>query len=304
MLLTNLPDTLRSGGCRVEVDPGFATRGQGQLAGVKAIMCHHTGSVSANTWKVVRDGRAGLQGLLSQLVLERDGLWRVLGSGQAWHAGTGGPLLGIPTNSANAWTIGIEAVSAGIAQGDWTAAQLAEYPRGVAALCRRYGLTEQQVIFHKTWAPGRKVDLAGWPGDLPAFRAAVARHLVAPAPRPPAPTPTEDVMNPEQNRLLVELHQQLVTGPDPGRWGWDAWPGGSRRADGAPDRFTTIDYLRKANQAMEDLRRDVAALRAAVANVPAATQTSPPQLTAADHDAIARRVLALLTEHPLTPKGT
>lgn len=30
----------------------------------------------------------------------------------------------------------------------------------------------------------------------------------------------------------------------------------------------------------------------------------PPQLTAADHDAIARRVLALLTEHPLTPKGT
>ena len=180
MFLTDLPDTLRRAGCRVEVDPGFATRGQGALAGVKAIVCHHTGSVSANTWKVVRDGREGLRGLLSQLVLERDGLWRVLGSGQAWHAGSGGPLLGIPINSANSWTVGIEAVSAGTAKGDWTAAQLTEYPRGVAALCRRYGLTEQQVIFHKTWAPGRKVDLAGWPGDLPAFRASVRSHLATP----------------------------------------------------------------------------------------------------------------------------
>jgi hypothetical protein len=177
VLLTDLPDALRSGGCRVEVDPGFATRGQGALASVKAIMCHHTGSVSANTWKVVRDGREGLRGLLSQLVLERDGLWRVLGSGQAWHAGSGGPLLGIPINSANSCTIGIEAVSAGTARGDWTAAQLAEYPRGVAALCRRYRLTEQHVIFHKTWAPTRKVDLAGWPGDLAGFRSAVKQHL-------------------------------------------------------------------------------------------------------------------------------
>lgn len=204
MLLTDLGLTLRAAGCRVEIDPGAATRGQGQLAGVRAIVCHHTGSVSANTWKVVRDGRAGLEGLLSQLVLERDGLWRVLGSGQAWHAGTGGPLLGIPANSANAWTIGIEAVSAGTAKGDWTPAQLAEYPRGVAALCRRYGLTEQHVIFHKTWAPTRKVDLAGWPGDLAAFRAAVARHLTA---------PQEDDMFTDQDRTLL---QQLARRDDVG----------------------------------------------------------------------------------------
>lgn len=261
MLLTDLPSTLRAGGCRVDVDPGYLTRGQGQLAGVKAIVCHHTGSVSANTWKVVRDGRAGLEGLLSQLVLERDGLWRVLGSGQAWHAGSGGPLLGIPINSANAWTIGIEAVSAGTTKGDWTAAQLTEYPRGVAALCRRYGLTEQQVIFHKTWAPTRKVDLAGWPGDLPAFRASVRLFLVSPT-----------VSRPQEGFLMALSDAQQV-----------------EVAEAARSLLFGKGGVRSAGEAalvLDEIRRGVAALRAA----PTSETSGPVSLTDADVARIAAAV--------------
>ncbi len=42
----------------------------------------------------------------------------------------------------------------------------------------------------------------------------------------------------------------------------------------------------------------------AITDAAASGPDGPPALTAADHDAIARRVLALLTEHPLVPKGT
>ncbi|MDN5918203.1 MAG: hypothetical protein L0I76_24415, partial [Pseudonocardia sp.] len=110
----------------------------------------------------------------------------------------------------------------------------------------------------------------------------------------PAAAPAlEDDMNPEQNRLLVDLHTQLVTGPDPGRWGWDAWDGGSTRADGTRDRFTPVDYLRKANQAAEDNRRAVADLRATVetlaALVAGAAAPAPVQI---DYAALARELIA------------
>jgi hypothetical protein len=285
VLLADLPDTLRAAGCRVEVDPGFATRGQGQLAGVKAIMCHHTGSVSANTWKVVRDGRTGLQGLLSQLVLERDGLWRVLGSGQAWHAGTGGPLLGIPANSANSWTVGIEAVSAGTAKGDWTAEQLAEYPRGVAALCRRYGLTEQHVIFHKTWAPGRKIDLAGWPGDLTGFRGSVARHLTAPTAAP------EDDMFTDQDRQLLRgaaravdlawTRDQLMT-----HLGFD--PSAPPRPK---EQWAGVEVARRA-----DVGFALGELRKLLSVAAGSTDDGPRSLTDADVSRVAAAVLDLLAQ--------
>lgn len=74
-------------------------------------------------------------------------------------------------------------------------------------------------------------------------------------PARPAPDQEDDDMGltPAQATQLAEIHTQLLAG-------WPSWNGGSRRADGNPDQFTPVDYLRKANQAGEDNRRDVAAL--------------------------------------------
>jgi hypothetical protein len=113
-----------------------------------------------------------------------------------------------------------------------------------------------------------------------------------PTARPPAAAPKDDDMNAEQNRLLVELYTQLVTGPDPGRWGWDAWPGGSQQPGGAPDRFTPVDYLRKSNQAAEDTRRDLAALRATVEGLAARVEATPAAAVQIDYAALARELIA------------
>ncbi len=110
-----------------------------------------------------------------------------------------------------------------------------------------------RVIAHREWSPGRKSDPVY---DMNWRRDRVARI---------GPRAQEDSdMTPDQAKQLAALHAQLVTGPDPQRAGWDTWPGGSG------DRFTVVDYLRKANQRDEDHTREVAALRAQVAELQAA----------------------------------
>ncbi len=74
-------------------------------------------------------------------------------------------------------------------------------------------------------------------------------------PAAPAAVREDDDMTPAQAQMLAEIHGQLLGG-------WPTWDGGSRRADGQPDRFTPVDYLRKANQTGEDSRRDVVAVHA------------------------------------------
>lgn len=177
-----LADALRSGGVPVWEDPQWKQRGHGAMGQIRGVCGHHTAGGGPNDWLVVRNGRPGLAGPLAQLTVERDGTWRVLASGQAWHAGSGGPWLDVPAGSGNTHLIGIEGVSSGRVPGDWTSAQLASYPRGVAALLRHLQFRTDRFLFHKTWAPARKIDIAGWPGDLSGFRADVARWMTAPTP--------------------------------------------------------------------------------------------------------------------------
>lgn len=207
--LTDLDDALRAGGIGFWADPNWRGRGQGPLSGnPRAIMIHHTAGGGANDWRLVRDGRAGLRGLLSQMTFERDGGVRLLGAGQAWHAGTGShPRIG--TNNANAWTIGIEGVSRGVGN-DWTAAQRREYPRVAAALCRHYRLPADAVIGHKEWT-SRKIDPGDW--DMNDFRAAVRRHLGA----APAPTPTAPAPAPKPKGLPEMIERPLSKGLNAGR---------------------------------------------------------------------------------------
>lgn len=184
-----LADTLRAAGLPVREIDGWRTRGHGDMASVLGVLCHHTAGAASGAYpseRVVVNGRPGLAGPLANLGLDRNGTWIVVAAGQAWHAGSGSASW-CPANQGNSHLIGVEAESVGT-RDDWTPAQRANYPRGVAALLAHIGAGPSRAIGHKEWAPGRKIDPAFW--DMNAFRVDVARWLRAPSPTPrPAPRP-------------------------------------------------------------------------------------------------------------------
>lgn len=175
MYLTDLSTAVRASGLTVHEVSGWKTRGRGPMSGVKAVLCHHTGSkqngTNLPTLNTLIHGRPGLSGPLCNLALGRDGSVYVVAAGRANHAGAGRGF-GLPTDDANPWSIGIEAESAGT--GDWTAAQLAAYPRLCKALIQHYHLPVSKVIGHLEWAPTRKIDPHGWPGGMKGLRAQTA----------------------------------------------------------------------------------------------------------------------------------
>ncbi|MBB3038947.1 peptidoglycan recognition protein family protein [Hoyosella altamirensis] len=169
-----LADALREEGLQVVEQPGWRQRGHGEYRDIRGVMCHHTAGGGPNDWQVVLNGRPDLPGPLSNLVLEKDGTYRVIASGVCWHAGRGS-WPGWPTDNANWHVIGIEAVSRGVpdAQGryDWTPEQLDAYVRGCAVLARRAGFPVRNVVGHKEYSSEGKIDPAGI--DMNDFRAQV-----------------------------------------------------------------------------------------------------------------------------------
>lgn len=133
-----VPEVLRAAHLPVIEHEGWRDRGHGDFREVIGVLCHHTAGGGKNDWRIVQDGRPGLDGPLSQLVLEKDGTFRMIAAGVAWHAGTG-RWPGWPTNNANWQVIGIEAVSRGTAPWDWTGIQLKNYKVGCAALINALG---------------------------------------------------------------------------------------------------------------------------------------------------------------------
>ncbi|WTL59944.1 N-acetylmuramoyl-L-alanine amidase [Nocardia sp. NBC_01499] len=133
---------------------------------LRGVVCHHTGGGGASDWETVQNGRPDLPGPLAHLVLEKDGTYRVIAAGVCWHAGRGS-WPGWPTNDANYYTIGIEAVSVGNGR-DWTAAQLDAYKRGCAAILRRIGRGSGDCVGHWEYSSEGKKDPAGI--DMNAFR--------------------------------------------------------------------------------------------------------------------------------------
>lgn len=174
--LTWMPQVLRDAGLTVAELSGWQSRGHGDISDIRGILLHHTaGPVDGDfpSKGVITTGRTGLAGPLANLGLSRDGTWYTVAAGLAYHAGTG-YVDWCGRDNGNQHLIGIEAESAG--RGDWTPAQLEAYPRGVAALLRHLGLGVDRAIGHKEWTP-RKIDPAGWPGDMNGFRDTTARWL-------------------------------------------------------------------------------------------------------------------------------
>ncbi|MCK2242795.1 MULTISPECIES: N-acetylmuramoyl-L-alanine amidase [unclassified Crossiella] len=174
---------LRGAGLKVSEVNGWRTRGADGMRDLRGVLLHHTAGPRAGNYPslgTVLNGNSYTPGPLAQLGLGRDGTWLVIASGLANHAGEG-DWPGLPKSNANPYMIGVEAESAGERPYDWTAAQIEAYPRGVAALLRHIGRGSEWAIAHKEWARNRverkKIDPAGWPGDISGFRASVARWL-------------------------------------------------------------------------------------------------------------------------------
>src|SRR5215510_5518597 len=107
--LTWLAQVLQDAGLKVSPDPGWETRGFGDVGDIFGVICHHTGTLNPKrlnmpTLNSLRNGRkasaklAALPGPLAQLGLARDGTFFVIAAGKAIHAGKGS-FMGVSGNS-------------------------------------------------------------------------------------------------------------------------------------------------------------------------------------------------------------
>lgn len=163
--LTDLADVARRTGFPVVEVAGWRERGHGAMSDVQGVVCHHT--AGWGDLHVVRDGRPGLDGPLSQFWLRRDGAIHLVAAGRCWH--------NAPSTSAhhtNSVSIGIEAENDGRAP--WPKVQLDAYKALCAELCRAYGLPASRVRGHKE-VNTSKPDPHSI--DMDDFRADVARLM-------------------------------------------------------------------------------------------------------------------------------
>jgi hypothetical protein len=174
-----LADAARMTGYPVIEVGGWRGRGHGGMRVVEGVVPHHTADGPTGDYpslRIVRDGRAGLAGPLSQLGLGRTGRIFVIAAGQSWHAG------------ASAWAgfwdlndefVGIEAESVGT-RNDWTPEQRDCYPRLVAALLHFMRRDAGRCGAHKEVCRphDRKIDPAYWHMD--GMRGRVGRYLANP----------------------------------------------------------------------------------------------------------------------------
>ncbi|MEV4020152.1 N-acetylmuramoyl-L-alanine amidase [Nonomuraea angiospora] len=185
--LTQLADVARRTGHPVTEVTGWKSRGHGPQPEVQGVVCHHTAGPRAGgdypSLSVVRTGRPGLPGPLSQFGLGRSGRIYVIAAGRCWH--------NAPSTSPrhdNSSSIGIEAENCG--SQPWPEAQLDAYRRLCAELCREFGLPASRVKAHRE-VNTSKPDPAGI--DMTDFRAAVAALIASDAPA--RKSWTEEIVN-------------------------------------------------------------------------------------------------------------
>lgn len=174
-----LAGVLRDADLTVVEQPGWQSRGRGEMGPVRGVLGHHTAgarSGNAPSLGLVQNGRPDLPGPLSQLVLGRDGTFFVVAAGRCNHAGQG---LWQGVTAGNSSFIGIEAENMGTEADPWPEAQVEVYARGVAAILRHVGVPVAMCAGHKEYAlpRGRKVDPSF---DMSAFRLRVASYMALP----------------------------------------------------------------------------------------------------------------------------
>jgi len=218
--LTWLPQVLLGAGLKVAEQPGWRTRGRGDVGPTKGVICHHTAGAKTGNMPslgVVTDGRPDLPGPLAQLCLGRDGTYFVVAAGRCNHAGVGN-WQGISTGNTN--FIGIEAENTGFVSGPkadpWPAVQMDAYRRGVAAILKKIRANAIMCCGHKEYAlpVGRKDDPTF---NMDDFRSRVSAIMAGTAPAPSIIPATDSANRPTLRRgdtgKLVETIQTKVGVP-------------------------------------------------------------------------------------------
>jgi hypothetical protein len=226
--LTWLPQVLVDAGLKVAVQPGWQSRGRGDVGQIKGVICHHTaGPLTGNmpSLGIVTNGRSDLPGPLSQLCLGRDGTFFVVAAGACNHAGRG-DWQG--STRANTNFIGIEAENTGLTSGPkadaWPAVQMDAYRRGVAAILKRIKANAIMGCGHKEYAlpVGRKSDPTF---DMNDFRLQVASVMAGTAPLPSMIPAADSSGRPTLRRGdsgdLVKTVQRKVSVPASGNFDAD-----------------------------------------------------------------------------------
>ena len=168
---TWLPEKMASYGLRVQLYPGWETRGSSYFY-PGGVVCHHTASAAGSNMPslgVVINGRPDLAGPLCNVLLARDGTCVVIAAGRANHAGSGG-YRGLVGNSS---VLGIEAENNGVGE-PWSQAQMDAYIKLAAAMVDGINRDASWVCAHREWT-SRKIDPTGI--NMGIFRAAVADTL-------------------------------------------------------------------------------------------------------------------------------
>lgn len=152
--------------------PGWRTRGHGNIREVRSVIAHHDAARQSPTTfnTVVQNGRPGLPGPLSQFTLRRDGTIHVVAAGVSWHAGQN-------INDAiygNYYSLGIEAGNDGLGE-PWPDVQINAYVALCGELAKAFGLPVSRIRGHREIAPRRKIDPAGI--NMNHFRARVRKYI-------------------------------------------------------------------------------------------------------------------------------
>jgi hypothetical protein len=222
-----LEDVLRPKlGGQLKTLPGWESDGVGGTMGqIWGVIWHHTGN-AAETAESISQGRPDLQGPLAQIHIAPDGTVTIVAVGPCNHAGAGS-WPGLPTDGANAYTIGIECAwprntaltEQTASQEHWPDAQIIAMRKVGAALTKYLGVPVSHNISHKEWArlgPAGQRQYKWDPGnlDMDWFRGEIHKDIdgafdgpgTPPVVTPPAEKPQPVRVGPADDQLTMRFN--------------------------------------------------------------------------------------------------
>lgn len=164
-LPSNTPEILRAAGLKVDVVPGWETRGRPSSTGSfnpVGVGCHHTATgaktPNASVKTLLIQGRADLPGPLSNFGLQRDGTVVLVAAGRCNHGGTAKASGTVAAGDANELYMSIEAYNDGVGE-PWNSIQYNAYVLLCAVLSVEFTKNSVQTVRgHKEWSVTGKID--------------------------------------------------------------------------------------------------------------------------------------------------
>lgn len=177
--LTWMADAFRQNGLTVTETKGWKSRRSRGSFEPRGVLFHHTASNRHSGAKPAlglvvkgREGAKPLPGPLCNVLVGRDGVVYLIAAGRANHAGRGGPWRGIPTDSGNKYTVGVEVENDGKKE-PYSKELLQVCDVVFATLLLGLQLRTKYLGGHREWTD-RKIDPRI---DMDQYRIRVARRI-------------------------------------------------------------------------------------------------------------------------------